>query len=99
VSWLNGVNGTGGPDCFAVGGCMVDPINGTVSAFAASTALLKLDTNSVYRLTTGTNTRFTRKVELFTVSATEIRVRVTVFWTTNRIPFSIQVTDTLHNWL
>mgnify|MGYP000257920243 CR=1 FL=1 len=100
-SWMFGMNGTNGPDCF-VAGCVVDPTQGTIAVFASSTAPLKLSTTNVYTQANPSGavaTRFTRKVEFLTASATEVKVTVTVSWRTNNVPLTVRVTNTLHDWL
>ncbi|HEX5774982.1 MAG TPA: hypothetical protein VFY28_03430, partial [Candidatus Paceibacterota bacterium] len=102
-SWLYGMNGTpsGAPNCYSGNGCVVDPPQNTIATFATSTAPLRLSTLNRYTQVQsgGTATRFMRKVQFTNVSATEVKITVTVMWSTNRIPFTVRVTDTLHDWL
>lgn len=89
--------------------CTVDPTQGDVhSASTAMTAYsslnnvpkLYLSSNSLYnQQNSGTATRFTRTVQMRTISDTEVEVTVTVSWTTSRQSYSATVVDNLQNWL
>lgn len=96
-NWLNGLS-----LCTAATGCAVDPNAPTPSIQACASsgcAPLRLDTSSRYRQSsTGTVTRFSRKVLITTVSATDVLVTVTVSWSTLRIPYSVTVSEHLYNW-
>lgn len=96
-NWLQGLD-----LCAAATGCAVDPnatsLSSQIQAYATSSAALSLDTSYRYRLGTGTPTRFIRKVTVTTVSATEVEVTTTVFWTTIRVPYTVTVREHLYNW-
>jgi prepilin-type N-terminal cleavage/methylation domain-containing protein len=106
-SWLASLDGTSGAvgsvNCVTANGCMVDPTQSTtVIACTGTCSVLNLTTTGVYTQTLpggAVPTRFTRKVQLTTVTATEVLVTVTVTWSTKHIPFTVTVTDTMHNWL
>lgn len=105
-SWMYGMNGTSGaPNCFGASGCRVDPTilpTGTIANCSGACPVLRLTTSNVYTHTNPVGsipTRFTRTVQFTNVSATEVKVTVTMSWSTNKIPFTVQVTDTLHDWL
>ena len=100
--WLNGlsqcmISGAEGPSDY---GCGPDPIGHSLETCAASgCTALKLDTSYRYRQgATGTVTRFSRKVTIANVSATEVIVTTTVSWSTLRIPYTVVVTEHLYNW-
>jgi type II secretory pathway pseudopilin PulG len=107
-NWLNGLTtcmltGAEGPSDY---GCGPDPITGALEACGPPTVSqptgctpLKLDTSYRYRQgATGTATRFSRKVTIANVSATEVIVTTTVAWSTLRIPYTVVVTEHLYNW-
>lgn len=100
--WLQGlstcmVTGAEGPSDY---GCGPDVPSGALQACTSSGCTpLVLDTSYRYRQTgTGTATRFSRKVTIKNVSATEVVVSVRVSWSTLRIPYSVTVTEHLYNW-
>lgn len=103
-SWLYGIDGTGGSsNCTAASGCRVDPTQNTIAACSGTCSALNLSSGGVYNHTavSGTNvaTRFVRTVKLTSISATEMKVSVTVTWITSKIPYSVTVTENLQNWL
>lgn len=95
--WMSGLS-----FCQAASGCMIDPNAATqagqIQAYAAAGAVLKLDGSYRYVLGSGTPTRFTRKVTITTVTATEVEVTSVVTWTTFQIPYSVTVSEHLYNW-
>jgi Tfp pilus assembly protein PilV len=99
--WLYGLNGSGNPNCFATNGCVVDPIQNTVQACGQTCPVLRTTSASLYtQQVSGTATRFTRKVVIENVAAgREVRVTVSVTFTSRHTPFTVTVTDNLHNWL
>lgn len=107
TAWLDGLQA-----CISSNGCVIDPNQGSVSACATSSgggcpALRRNEaatagTPKLYLQTTNsayTPTRFTRKVVITTISPTEVAVDVTVSWSTQRVPYSITVSEHLYNWL
>lgn len=56
-------------------------------------------TTGLYNYDTGEVTTFKRKVTLKQVNADEIKVTVTINWTSKGIPFDLAVEDFLYNWL
>ena len=105
-SWLASVDGTSGStasyaNCFTANGCMVDPTQNTVNACAASgcTPLYLSNTYIYNQAASGAATRFTRKVTLQSVSATEVAVTVKVTWITEHTSYTVTVTEHLNNWL
>lgn len=97
-SWLQGVDGTGGTTNCATP-CIVDPVRGTVSNTIAP---LKLTSSNLYTQQAGSpNTPFTRTVQIAAVpgSTTEVVVTVQVTWSTNGKPYTVTLTERLHNWL
>lgn len=92
--------------CQGSRGCMVDPTQNTISQCATGSwpaggcAALRLSPTGLYTQSGSyPTTRFTRKVEVQTVSATQMKVVVTVLWSTNRANYSIVLTEDLYNWL
>lgn len=111
-SWLYGLDGSGGsvncvdPDSPASPyNCTVDPIGTTPVQLCPTSGTgtcppLNYSTANVYTQTAGSPaTRFTRRVTLITVSATEVRVVVTVAFTTNHKSYSVVLDEHLYNWL
>lgn len=104
-SWFYSMDGNGGANCAAPRRCVVDPTQNTIAACAIDTGTpcprLYLSNSSIYtQVTSGTTqTRFTRYIQLTSISSTEMQVTVTVTWITNTVPYSVTVTDTFHNWL
>lgn len=104
--WLYGVDGStyGGspsPDCYT-NACVVDVGQQTVASCGNSTCTgrpLYLSASNLYtQVTTGVQTRFTRKVQLINVSPTETAVVVTVSWTGHG-SYSVVLRENLRNWL
>lgn len=93
------------------GVCTLDPILGDfhqtqaamveyTSASAAPT--LNLNTARLYTQQTGsgfTPTSFKRTVQIATISATEVRVTMTVSWVTLGQTYSVVITNNLRDWL
>ncbi len=100
-NWLYGLNGTGGPDCSAANGCVVDPIQNTVQACGSVCPVVRMSSASLYtQQVSGTATRFTRKVVIQNVTTDrEVRITVSVSFNSRHTPFTVTVTDNLSNWL
>lgn len=98
-SWLFGIDGTGGSTNCVSARCVVDPTQNTVSR---SILPLYLSTTGLYnQQASGTQTPFTRTIQLSAVpgSVTEVVLTVTVTWSTKGIPYTLTITERLHNWL
>ncbi len=104
--WLYGVDGSTyggvtGPDCYG-SACVVDVGQQTITACGGSSCTarpLYLSGSNLYtEVVTGTLTRFTRKIQLTSVSDTETLITVTVTWD-NHGSHSVIVTETLRKWL
>lgn len=106
--WLYGLDGSTGPNCYT-GACVVDPsqdgsANAVISCgsgdYTCAGRPLYLSTNDIYTQQTasGNPTRFTRKVVLTFVSATETIVTVTVTWQ-NHGTRTVTLTENLRDWL
>ena len=84
------------------GPCVIDITQNTVSSTIAP---LNLSSTNLYNqaAVTGTNvpTRFTRSVVVTDVGATgtEVKIVVTVSWTTSKIPYTLVLTGYLQDWL
>lgn len=90
-AWLYGLN-----SC-RPGPCVVDATQNTIGGTVAP---LYLSSTNIYtQETTGTVTRFTRTVEIDDLSATEVRVTVTVSWNSHGATRNVIVVDTLTDWL
>lgn len=103
-SWLYGLDGAGGSvNCFTASGCRLDPTQNNVTACSGACSPLNVSSTGVYNhlAVSGSNvaTRFTRKVTFTTISTNEVRVTVTVTWTTSLVPYTVTVTENLQNWL
>lgn len=96
------------------GSCALDPIRGdfhnaapadqgmvgyTAFSGTGGIPLLNLNTSSLYTQQAGTATSFRRGVKIATMSANEVRITVTVSWTTSGQTYSVVVTDYLQDWL
>lgn len=90
-SWLFGLN-----SC-RPGPCVVDATQNTISSTV--TPLYLSSTNIYTQQVTGTQTRFTRTVQIVDISATEVRVTVTVSWNSHGATRSVQIVDRLTDWL
>lgn len=97
-SWMYGLD-----NCRSGNTCTVDPTGNTpISLCSGGTCpALYLSPTGLYTQTASGNTatRFTRKVVITDVDAKEVKVAVTVSWVTNRVTYSVVVTDNLMNWL
>jgi prepilin-type N-terminal cleavage/methylation domain-containing protein len=109
-TWLTGLDGTGGPDCYA-NACVVDPGQqsvtscGATSCSPASWPLYLSGSSNLYNEPTaagspgtGAKTRFTRQVRLTFISTTETLVTVTVSWDYHGT-HSVVLVESLRNWL
>lgn len=97
--WLYGFNGQGGPDCLdnVSAPCYVDPVNNFVTGSARP---LYINPDGVYnQLQSGTASPFTRTVQLTTLSATEVELKVRVTWSTRGVPHETEIVERIHNWL
>jgi len=95
------------------GYCHIDPTRGDVHtdspnhsamdqyAATSSVPYLRLSTAGLYnqQASGGTVTKFKRLVRVNTLSATQVRITVFVSWVTGNKPYTIIVTDTLHDWI
>lgn len=105
-TWLASLDGTQGgtasyADCYS-SACTVDPSQQTVAACGANGACppLYLSPSNIYNQNmSGIGTKFTRKVQLTSVSATETLVTVTVSYTSGHGTYTVAINDTLSNWL
>lgn len=102
-TWLAGFDGTVGgtatyADCIAAD-CVIDATQNTVSR--TITPLYLSATGLYNQAGSGTQTAYTRRIRLTAVpgSATEMTLTVTVTWTTRGVPYTITLTERLHNWL
>ncbi len=111
-TWLDGLNGTSGPDCVTESGatlrCTVSPFSATEVAQCALSGTgtcspLNLSSSGLYTQDTGTPTRFTRYILMRPVSVSdsieEIEVTAVVEFTSARKPYSVRIQTMLYNWL
>lgn len=102
-NWLSTFDGTaGGAASYAnciTAPCVIDATQYTVSR--TITPLYLSATNLYNQQQSGTATPFTRTVLLTAVagSVTEMTVTVTVSWSTKNVPYTVTITERLHNWL
>lgn len=101
-TWLASFDGTpGSTSTFAnciTADCVIDVTQNTVSRTIGPL----YSNNGLYtQSAVGTPTAFTRRVRLSAVSgsSTEMVLTVTVSWSTKGIPYSLTLTERLHNWL
>ena len=95
-SWLHGLDGTNGMTNCVTAACVIDARAGSVSRTVAP---LYLDGSGFYNQQSGTATIFTRTVRLTAISATEVRLTVTVTWQSKGQTRTVVLTEYLHNWL
>lgn len=88
--WLAGMD-----DCIP-GPCIVDPTQGDTSTVVEP---LQLSENGLYNHESGDETRFTRVVEIETVSGNEAKISITVSWQTSGGTFTTVLSDTIRDWL
>ncbi len=89
--------------------CTVDPTQGDphssslaireYSSIAAAPVLYVSSVGLYNQQSSGSTTAFRRTVQIFVVSSNEVRVVVTVTWTTKGQAYSTSITDSLFNWL
>lgn len=114
VSWLYGIDSTGGVDCTSPKRCMVDPTIGNPFASGAvrwcgtggtgaCTALNLAPSSYLYTHQTPAGYRvtpFVRSVTLTTVTPNkDVQVTVTVSFTSGRQSYTVTLSETLSNWL
>lgn len=96
-----GFDSTSATDCFA-NSCVVDPSANTQSVCATSscsTRPLYLSATGLYnQQSSGTLTKFVRKVQFSTLNATSTKVTVTVSWTAHG-SYSVVLSEVLTNWI
>jgi prepilin-type N-terminal cleavage/methylation domain-containing protein len=99
--WMDGLNGTAGPDCYT-NACVIDTSVPSVTSCGnltcAARPLYLSGANLYNQSSTGTVTRFTRKVRLTLISPTETLVTVTVSWDYHGT-HSVVLVESLRNWL
>jgi len=113
-SWFYGLDSTGGVNCVdpnpndaTARNCVVDPLGTTPVALCASFGagacgvLYQIPSSFLYTQQSSGNvaTSFTRKVTLASVSATEMRVTVTVTFTSGHKPYTVTISEILSNWI
>lgn len=104
--WLAGLDGTGNgsnnANCFT-NTCIVDQSQDLVQACGnGGCPPLRMSPANLYTQSTNaayTATRFTREVRMTNVSADQVRVTVTVSWSTLGVPYTVTVVEHLYNWL
>jgi prepilin-type N-terminal cleavage/methylation domain-containing protein len=103
-SWFYGLNGAGGsPNCTAGASCIVDATQSTVTVCSGTCPVLKLSSTGLYNQSavSGTNvaSRFTRVMKLTSLNAHEMKVTVTVTWSTGAVSYSVDISETMQDWL
>jgi prepilin-type N-terminal cleavage/methylation domain-containing protein len=106
-NWLYGLDGStyGGVtsvDCYT-NACTVDPGQQAIVSCGNSTCSgrpLYTTSTNLYTQTSTNNTvtKFTRKVQLTSLSSTETKVTITVSWTGHNA-YSVVLTEIMRNWL
>lgn len=97
--WLYGLDGAAG--CISANGCTIDAFTRVATACSSTCPVLYRNTtdNRYTQTVTTAPTQFTRKVAITQVTATEVIVTVTVSWTRTGTPYTVTVSNHLHNWL
>ena len=103
-SWFYGLDGTGGSvNCTAGVSCIVDATQSTATVCSGTCPPMRLSSTGLYNqgAVSGTNstTRFTRVVKLTSLNAHEMKVTVTVTWVTGSVSYSVDLSETMQDWL
>ncbi len=96
AGWLTGL------DSCVTTACNIDMPNYTHVSCPVTCAPLLIDnTNNLFKVTTsnGTPSVFTRSVRITSITASEVRVAVTISWVSAGINRSFQISEHLFNWL
>lgn len=100
-SWLTGLDA-----CLNANGCVVDPGTGTITVCGAGASgcptLALHPTTRLYTQNSGLpQTRFRRKILIEPVGSggTQVKVTVTVTWSTERVGYTATVVEHIYNWL
>lgn len=99
--WLTDLNGGTGAsrDCVTTS-CVVDfPNFDHISCSGTCPALLVSEGGGLYNQISGTPSPYTRSVSITELSATEVKVTVTVTWQSGNINRSFSLSENLFNWL
>ncbi len=98
-SWLTGMDSclTGN----APYGCMIDPSQNTLtSCISSGCTPLKLSSSNLYTHAGNFSpTRFTRTVQIQSVSAAQVKITVTVTWISGQRNYTVTVVENLYNWI
>lgn len=113
--WLDGFSAAARDACFGAspsGVCTVDPTRGDFHgdssgmqeyASVSAAPVLKLSSTNLYNqqpaTATNVDTQFKRTVVMQSLSATEVRITITVSWSRSGQSYSTVVTDVLRDWL
>ncbi len=105
-SWFFGLDGSANSAVNCTDGfkCIVDGYQNITVQSCTSCPNLKLLSTGIYNhfigeSATNPKTGFTRTVQLTRISPTEMKVSVTVNWTSGGKPYSIEIVEHLRNWL
>ncbi len=114
-SWLDGFNATARDGCYGSspsGVCTIDPTRGDFHtdssgmqehASVSAAPNLRLSSTNLYNQqaisSSNIETAFKRTAVIQTISATEVRVTITVTWTRSGQSYTAVVTDVLRDWL
>jgi prepilin-type N-terminal cleavage/methylation domain-containing protein len=111
-SWLFGLDGSNGsvncvdatPSNNIPHRCLVDPFGSTEvetcdTGGSGYCEPLKLSTAGIYTHDNGTVTPFTRTLTMEALSATEMRIAVSVNFTSAHKPYVVRIEEVLYNWL
>lgn len=103
VNWLTGIAQVASDPCYPGKVCVIDSPLKTITSCsdeASSCPMLKYDSASgLYGYTNGwTATKFRRSITITSLSATEIRVTVDVYWQGQGIAKTFTVSEILKNW-
>lgn len=97
---FKGSNWTAGMDsCFSPAGCQIDAATLEISACGASCSFLNFDQNSgLYSYGAGAPTIFVRTINIETISANEIKIKVSVAWQERFGQQKFELEEHLLNW-
>jgi prepilin-type N-terminal cleavage/methylation domain-containing protein len=94
ADWLNEIS-----VCQSASGCIIDVQNNSIAACSGTCPKVKYDSSTgFYNHQKGSDTVFTRQVNLTYVSDYEEKVTVTLSWNEGLIPLSFTLEENILNW-
>lgn len=103
VNWLTGLSASAPDPCYFGKTCRIDSPNATLATcsggWGSCPNLLQDPTSGLFGYTGGwTDSRFRREMQITQVSANEVKVTISIAWTSANFSKNFQVTESLFNW-